>query len=224
MSHLPLEPEKVYHLYTHANGSENLFRSDENYYYFLKKYREHIYPVVETLAYCLMPNHLHLMIQVRTEKELLEFGRSKKTTPGAYPYLTGFQNLSGMGMVLPRMVSQQFSNLFNAYTKAYNKKYKRMGALFCRPFRRKLVDNDDYFTTLMVYIHLNPIRHGFVKELPDWLHSSWHAYLLDKPTLLARDTGLGWFGNRQRFLEIHQALKKRDVTQNLSGFDDITVS
>ncbi len=147
MSHLPLEPEKVYHLYTHANGSENLFRSDENYYYFLKKYREHIYPVVETLAYCLMPNHLHLMIQVRTEKELLEFGRSKKTAS----YLTGFQNLSGMmPRVPPGLVSQQFSNLFNAYTKAYNKKYKRMGALFCRPFRRKLVDNDDYFTALMV--------------------------------------------------------------------------
>lgn len=196
MLHPPLETEKVYHIYTHANGNENLFRSSENYYYFLKKYREHIYPVVETLAYCLMPNHIHLMIKVRTEKELMDFINKKDQT--------GFQNLSGL-------VSQQFSNLFNAYTKAYNKKYERMGALFCRPFKRKLVANDTYFTQLMVYIHLNPIHHGFVKELQDWLHSSWHTYLLDKPTLLARSTGLEWFGSRQHFIQAHEALKQQDV-------------
>ncbi|MFN5429666.1 MAG: hypothetical protein ACK498_02895, partial [Cyclobacteriaceae bacterium] len=33
-------PGRTYHLYTHANGSENLFRSDENFRYFLKRYKE----------------------------------------------------------------------------------------------------------------------------------------------------------------------------------------
>ncbi len=33
-------PGRTYHLYTHANGSENLFRSDENFWYFLKRYKE----------------------------------------------------------------------------------------------------------------------------------------------------------------------------------------
>lgn len=59
------EPERVYHIYTHANGSENLYREEGNYRYFLKKYVEHIYPVVETYAYCLIPNHLHRVVRVR---------------------------------------------------------------------------------------------------------------------------------------------------------------
>jgi hypothetical protein len=33
-------PGRTYHLYTHANGSENLFRCDENFRYFLKRYKE----------------------------------------------------------------------------------------------------------------------------------------------------------------------------------------
>jgi len=33
-------PGRTYHLYTHAIGSENLFRSDQNFRYFLKRYKE----------------------------------------------------------------------------------------------------------------------------------------------------------------------------------------
>jgi hypothetical protein len=33
-------PGRTYHLYTHANGSENLFRCDENFRYFLRRYKE----------------------------------------------------------------------------------------------------------------------------------------------------------------------------------------
>ncbi len=33
-----LHPESFYHNYIRANGSENLFRKDENYRYFLKQW------------------------------------------------------------------------------------------------------------------------------------------------------------------------------------------
>jgi len=59
---IPLEVEKCYHIYNHAVGNENLFRCDENYRYFLKKYAEHISPIADTFAYCLMPNHFHLSV------------------------------------------------------------------------------------------------------------------------------------------------------------------
>src|SRR5688500_11898719 len=100
---IPLLPETIYHIYTHANGSENLFRSDANYNYFLKKYAEHIFPVAETFAYCLMPNHLHLAVQIRKEEEVLESLRLKK------PTLQGFETLGGFS----KAVSLQFSHLFN---------------------------------------------------------------------------------------------------------------
>lgn len=111
---VPLQPNMVYHIYNHANRNENLFRSKENYRYFLAKYAEYIYPIADTYAYCLMPNHFHLMVCIRSEKELLAYFRTKNVnTP-----LQEFETLEEV-----KLVAQQFSHLFNGYTQAYNKMY-----------------------------------------------------------------------------------------------------
>lgn len=199
--HLPLEPNYIYHIYTHANGNENLFREDDNYFYFLNKYSEYIHPVAETFAYCLMPNHFHLMVRVREEDVVFNFIKSRK------PSLQGFQTLEGFS----KIISRQFSHLFNGYSQAYNKKYDRRGSLFIPNFKRKLINNDAYFIRLIAYIHNNPIHHGFVKDLNDWPHSSWHSYLVNKRTKLARKEGLKWFGGKEQFVEFHKEIKMTDV-------------
>ena len=190
-----LEPDKTYHIWTHANGNENLFRIDENYRYFLEKYTQHMFPVVETFAYCLMPNHLHLMVRIRPESELLT--------------LPGFKTLEGLEV--SKGVSRKFSNLFNGYTQAYNKMFDRRGSLFMDSFKRKVIESDSYFSALIAYIHNNPIHHGFVKNLNDWPHSSWHSYMVEnKITRISRDEGIAWFGNKNNFIKFHQELVKTD--------------
>lgn len=191
------EPDKVYHVWSHANGNDNLFVSDANYRYFLNKYKEYILPVVDTLAYCLMPNHLHLMIRVKGENEVLQFLKQKKKTTT----LQGFQTLEGFS----KTISKQFSDLFNGYTQAYNKQFNRKGSLFNPRFPRKLIKDESHFTTLIAYIHHNPVHHGFVKNIDDWPYSSWHAYLSDQPTQILRNEGLDWFGGRNEFVEFHRA-------------------
>src|SRR5688572_12342520 len=104
------EPGKTYHVYTHANGFENLFRCDRNYLYFLDKYRKYIYPFADTYAFCLMPNHLHLMIRIRSEEKVLQCLKIKN------PSLQALESPGDFSLVL----SQQFSNMFNGYTQAYN--------------------------------------------------------------------------------------------------------
>ena len=64
------EPNGIYHIVNHANGKENLFQEEENYHYFLKKYSEKLSPILDFIAYCLMPNHFHLLIRIK-EKEIL---------------------------------------------------------------------------------------------------------------------------------------------------------
>lgn len=193
-----MQPNQPYHLYTHANGPENLFLNEENYRYFLKRYEEFIPPVVDTLAYCLMPNHLHLLVRVKSEAELKEFFKNKRKD------LTGLsgadkQDLSG----LERLTILQFSHLFNAYTKAYNKVYKRRGSLFIRAFKRKEITTDSYFTRIIHYIHHNPVHHGFVKQLADWRWSSYHDFLLPELSATQQEV-INWFGNQQQFLLFHQ--------------------
>ena len=61
---------KTYHIYNHGNASDNLFRYDENYRYFLQKYGEYITPIVHTYAFCLLPDHFHFLIQMQEEDVL----------------------------------------------------------------------------------------------------------------------------------------------------------
>lgn len=74
----PLRPGRYYHVYSHAVEEENLFRNEDNYRYFLDRYVVYIPPIAATFAYCLMPNHFHLLIRVRATDALLRFFREKK--------------------------------------------------------------------------------------------------------------------------------------------------
>lgn len=202
-----LEPHKVYHIWTHANGKENLFRVAENYRYFLRKYVHYIHPLVDTYAYCLMPNHLHLMLRVKNEREVLAALKKRKAT------LQGFETLGGFS----KSISLQFSHLFNAYTQAYNKMYKRKGSLFIPNFKRKLIDSDSYFSALVIYIHQNPVAHGFVKKLSDWTYSSYTSYLSQRHSLLQREEVLGWFGTSEGFQKDHESALPKEIRKQIEN-------
>lgn len=64
----PKEPVQTYPIFNHAIVSENIFREDENYRFFLKQYAKYLGDVVYTYAYCLMPNHFHLLVGVKSEE------------------------------------------------------------------------------------------------------------------------------------------------------------
>ena len=202
---IPLLPGELYHIWTHANGSENLFRDEMNYRFFLDKYSHHISPVADTFAYCLLPNHLHLMVRIMSIDAFVD---SKKTHQG-------LKNLDELDIEkFSKYISQQFSNLFNSYTKAYNKLYGRRGGLFIPNFKRKIVDSQSYYLSLMAYIHLNPVHHGFTTRPDDWPHTSWHAYCSEKRTSIKKDDALKLLGGRDQFFRLHANTSSDDF----SGF------
>ena len=175
---IPLENGKYYHIYNRGINSDILFKENDNYNYFLKLYETHIDPIVETFAWCLMKNHFHFLIRI---KEIEEITAEIKILP-----------------------SQSFSNLFNAYTKAFNKKYNRHGALFERPFRRKWVNYDSYFQNLIVYIHNNPVHHNMCDHPLEYAWSSYLSCLSDKPTKLKRQEVIEMFDDIENFKYVHQ--------------------
>lgn len=170
----PLQHGKYYHIYNRGVNRENLFVEERNYRYFLQLYARHIEPIANTYAYCLLRNHFHFLVQI---KDLSE-------------------DLTGSGKPVRsdlKKPSQHFSNLFNAYTKALNRACGRTGTLFQRPFGRIEVTSHAYLTWLVVYIHRNPQKHGFVDDYRTWPYSSYHAHLSDKPTHLQREQVVAWF-------------------------------
>ena len=193
---LPYEPEGIYHIYNHANGRENLFEVEENYNYFLRKYAEKLDNVVRTLAYCLMPNHFHLLIQVRPETALKSFLNTQKNKVKSFENVTP-DNLCHF------IVHRQFHNFLSGYAKAFNKFHNRSGSLLRQNTRRKMVSEENYLMNIIRYLHLNSVHHNFTVSPDDWLHSSYHAYLSYKPTRIPREEILNWFGGKERFIDFH---------------------
>lgn len=76
-------------------------------------------------------------------------------------------------------INQAFSNLFNAYTKAYNKQNSRTGALLERPFKRKVVKDEYYLKQLTIYIHRNPENHKIVDDFKAYKFSSYEDYFIE---------------------------------------------
>jgi REP element-mobilizing transposase RayT len=64
-----LEPGKYYHVYNRAKNGDPLFEDEEAYRFFMKLYQTHIHPIAETYAYCLLSDHLHLLIRIREGAE-----------------------------------------------------------------------------------------------------------------------------------------------------------
>jgi len=63
-----LIPGNYYHIYNKAVTDNNLFIEEKNYPFFLSKIKKYLLDCVDILAYCLMPNHYHLLIQVKTKE------------------------------------------------------------------------------------------------------------------------------------------------------------
>ncbi len=186
-----MQADTFYHIYNRANGSENLFREPENYRYYLQQWDKYIAPVASTLAYCLMPNHFHFLIKTLEENKL------KKN----YSTLGKFQTFQEL---MSFRISKQFANLFSSYTQSYNKMYGRKGSLFSPNFKKKEIDSDSYLTSIILYIHHNPIHHGFTKTIGSWPHCSYNVILNNKPSFLDAASVLDWFGNKNAMASCHK--------------------
>ena len=62
--YIPLYENKLYHIYNRGNGNENIFYENDNYYYFLRLYDKYLSESVDTFAYCLLPDHFHLLVRI----------------------------------------------------------------------------------------------------------------------------------------------------------------
>jgi len=73
-----------------------------------------------------------------------------------------------------------------------------------KPFKRKLIETDEYFINLIHYIHYNPVHHGFVEDLRDWKFTSYESFFSTKATLLKRNEVIAWFHDIKAFEEFHK--------------------
>ena len=207
----PLLYDTYYHIYNRGVNGENIFIEERNYDHFLKLYEKHLEPITDLFAYCMLRNHFHVAVRVKSKNEIFETLRVSSVNN----HNVGQGSLSdneasrarkplGSDSLGSKYVSDQFSNYFNAYAKAINKAYARTGSLFQHPFGRVPITSDRQFWNVIAYIHQNPQKHKFVYDFRDWKYSSYGVILTDKPTSIHRDYVLDWFGGKDSYRELHE--------------------
>ena len=69
-------PGQFYHLYNRGVNRQPIFFERENYLYFLRLWRQKLATqTLYVLAYCLMPNHYHFLVQLRSDRLSDRMGR-----------------------------------------------------------------------------------------------------------------------------------------------------
>ena len=73
-------------------------------------------------------------------------------------------------------VGETIKRIASSYVYYYNRKYGRDGHLFKERFKSEPVNDMEYFTVLLRYIHQNPVKAGIVEKVKDYEFSSWGEY------------------------------------------------
>lgn len=145
---------------------------------------------IELLAYCLMPNHFHLLIKQSRDRAIDSFMRSIATR----------------------------------YVIYFNKRYKRVGALFQNTYKAILVTEEPYFLHLSRYIHRNPFKH--TKNLAT-AYSSYAEYLGKRHTEWIKSKMILDMFQQKSFLLRHTNTYKKFVEyeneENDTLFKDLTL-
>ena len=133
----------IYHVMLRGINQQQIFEDSEDYNKFLEVLKDcKAISEFEIFAYCLMGNHIHLLIKEGTET-----------------------------------LEQIFKRICGRFVYWYNIKYQRVGHLFQDRFKSEPVDTEEYFFTVLRYIHQNPIKAGICKRVENYTYSSYSKYI-----------------------------------------------
>ncbi len=183
------EPGHLYHIYNQGNNRQPIFFSKDNYLYFLRKIRTHVLPFADILAWCLMPNHFHLMVhvnEIEVDKRQV-YGNNLKPVP-TYS--------QGATLCRALTINNSIGIMLASYTRAINKQQGWSGSLFRKETKAicltqpvdfiptwykisgiTLINNvtpeKEYPNICFNYIISNPVKDGLVEKPEEWEFSSY---------------------------------------------------
>lgn len=132
----------IYHIMLRGINKQKIFLDYEDYNKFLSalKMSKDDYGF-KLHAFCLMDNHVHLLIQHEG------------------PFESVFKSIGAR------------------FVYWYNIKYKRVGGLFQGRFKSIPVNDDEYYLSVIRYIHQNPVKAGISNNCSEYEFSSYNAYV-----------------------------------------------
>jgi len=149
---MQFEKGHLYHIYNQGNNRQKIFFERENYLFFLNKIRTSILPYADILAWCLMPNHFHLMVLVNEVEVYKNEGKSRDATLSRGVTLSRGATLSRTptdstptdstptGSEKTISLNHSIGIMLASYTRAINKQQELSGSLFRSKTKAECID------------------------------------------------------------------------------------
>lgn len=141
----------IYHVMLRGVNRQDIFECDKDYIKFLNLIRREAFPVDETGK--ALPSHLVV-----------------------YAYCLMPNHVHLLVKEQSGGISAPIQSIAIAYAYYFNHKYEHIGHMFQDRFRSEVVNDMEYFVTLLRYIHQNPVAGGLVRNVRDYPWSSWYEY------------------------------------------------
>ena len=107
-----------------------------------------------------------------------------------------------------RDISLIMKRILTKYSRWYNIKYGRTGALIANRYKSVPVEVDEYFLNLIRYVHQNPIKAGIVENIEDYKYSSYREYL-GNPRITDTEFVMEMIDDNE-FKEFHMEMEEMD--------------
>ena len=149
----------IYHIILRGINRQIIFEDEEDfskYKSLLSFYKRRC--GFELYGYCLMDNHIHLLVKEAANAAVLDIGGSEIEIP-------------------PESLESIFKRIGVSYVLYFNRKYKRVGHLFQDRFKSEPIETLPYLMMALRYIHRNPIKAGICEKAEEYSQSSYRDYI-----------------------------------------------
>ena len=156
-------PHTYYHVYSRGVNKQKIFMDASDQKYFILLFERYLSDKKATSKVGVVyPNH------------------SKSIQLFTYCLMTNHIHLLLYQLEDPTAIRKFMSSLLTSYSKYFNYKYRRVGAVFESRYKAKSIDSDNYLIHISRYIHMNPrswrtyhyssLIYAFNDPSPSWLH------------------------------------------------------
>lgn len=206
---MQLLPDKYYHVFIESANNIKLFEGEETYVLFLRNLKEQLSDISQTLAYCLTPKSIDLVIKINSEESVFKFFNENGKFPNENETIKTIaelnERLKAQGFnVYDKQISKIILSVFGTLSQGLE---GLKSNIFSKIKKREL--NDQELLSSILTLHSLPIKNGLCENFLDWKFSSFKALISDLPTGLDRNEVLNKFKGREHFIIEHELEKAK---------------
>lgn len=153
---------EFYHIYNRGNSKNPIFLDNDDFQFFLLRLHQNLFPEEWT------KNRYYRIQPLPPDSFSLV---SYCLMPNHFHFLIRQNREFTTGKLILKLCT--------SYSKYFNKKYDHVGHVFQDRFKQINIADNEYLLWLSAYIHLNPKTSALVKNLRDYLWSSYGEYVND---------------------------------------------